>query len=342
MATEVIKTGIVGVSGYSGRELLRLLLGHPQAEVVYVSANTTAGPVSTIWPEFKGKTDLQCGPYGVEAAVRSGAEVVFLATPHTVSMRLAPELLSRDIKVVDISGDFRLSSESEYTKWYKADHHAAPHLLAEAVYGLPEIHKDRIKKAGLVANPGCYPTAAILAAAPVANLGIDSIHIDAKSGISGAGIRYAESLTTEMKDNFKAYKILNHQHSPEIVEQLSQLAGAGLPIAFVPHLLPFDRGIFATVYIRLQKALKQADAQKLFETFYMNAPFVEVVPKEVELDLKSVVGTNNLRLHVAADPSQNLLVVTAVIDNLIKGASGQAVQNFNIMNGLDETAGLTA
>lgn len=321
--------------------MLRLLLGHPQTEVVYVSANTTAGPVSAIWPEFKGQTDLQCGPYDVEAAAQSGVEVIFLATPHTISMQLAPELLSREIKVIDISGDFRLSSDSEYTNWYKADHHAAPYLLSEAVYGLPEIHKDSIKKARLIANPGCYPTAAILAAAPVAKRGVDSIHIDAKSGISGAGVRHAERLTAGMKDNFKAYKILKHQHSPEIVEQLSLLADDKLSVAFVPHLLPFDRGIFATVYIRLKKSLSQASAQKLFEDFYKEAPFVEVVPEDVELDLKSVVGTNNLRLHVAADPAQNLLVITAVIDNLIKGASGQAVQNLNLMYGLGEETGLT-
>jgi N-acetyl-gamma-glutamyl-phosphate reductase len=338
METEKIKVGIVGVSGYSGRELLRLLLDHPKAEVVYVSANTTTGPVSDIWPEFAGKTDLVCESYQVNDAAK--ADLVFLATPHTVSMRLAPELLEKGVKVIDISGDFRLSSPEEYARWYKTEKHAAPHLLKDVVYGLPEIYGPRIKEASLIANPGCYPTVSILAVAPLAKLDIKNVHIDAKSGISGAGIAHTEHLLAEMKDNFKAYKVLAHQHSPEIVEQLSSMAGRPLPIAFVPHLLPFEVGIFATVYVSLGTSLTQTETQKLFEDFYAEAPFVEVVPADAELELKTVVGTNNMQLHVAAAPEQNLLVITATIDNLIKGASGQAVQNFNLMYGFDETAGL--
>lgn len=330
--------GIIGISGYSGRELLRLLIGHPRAEVIYVSANTTEGPVSEIWPEFAGKTDLVCRPYDVEKAAR--AELIFLATPHTVSMKLAPELLEQGVRVIDLSGDFRLSSAEEYTKWYKASEHNAPHLLDDAVYGLPEIYSSQIKDAKLVANPGCYPTASILSVAPLSGRGINSIDIDAKSGVSGAGIAHTETLLDDMKDNFKAYKVLAHQHSPEIVEQISFLAGEPLPIAFVPHLLPFERGIFTTTYIRLEEPVTQADAQTLFGNFYEAAPFVTVVPADAEVELKSVVGTNNMELHVAADPAQNLLVITAVIDNLIKGASGQAVQNFNLMYGFDETTGL--
>jgi N-acetyl-gamma-glutamyl-phosphate reductase len=333
-----IKVGIIGISGYSGRELLRLLLNHPQAEVVYVSAHTTEGPVSDIWPEFAGKTDLVCRPYDVADAAKT--DLVFLATPHTVSMKLAPGLLERGVRVIDISGDFRLSSEEEYTQWYKTPQHDAPHLLDDAVYGLPEIYSHQIKDAKLVANPGCYPTASILSVAPVAGLGITSIDIDAKSGVSGAGIAHTETLLDDMKDNFKAYKVLAHQHSPEIVEQISFLTGKSLPIAFVPHLLPFERGIFATVYIRLEKALAQADAQRIFEDFYKTAPFVKVVPPDVDVELKDVVGTNNAVLHIATDPEQKLLVVTTVIDNLIKGASGQAVQNFNLIYGFDETMGL--
>jgi N-acetyl-gamma-glutamyl-phosphate reductase len=338
METQKIKVGIVGVSGYSGRELLRILLDHPEAEVVYVSANTTTGPVADIWPEFAGKTELVCGQYDVNEA--ANADLVFLATPHKVSMKLAPALLERGRRVIDISGDFRLSSPQEYAKWYKAEEHAAPELLHDAVYGLPEIYAGQIKDAKLVANPGCYPTVSILAVAPLAGQGIESIHIDAKSGTSGAGIRQAERLIDEMKDNFKAYKILKHQHSPEIVEQLSRLAKRPLPIAFVPHLLPFERGIFATVYITLQGSLSAGDAQQLFKDFYAEAPFIDVVDPEVELELKTVVGTNNLQIHVAAEPDQNLLVITATLDNLIKGASGQAVQNFNLMYGFDETIGL--
>ncbi len=339
MENAKIRVGIIGISGYSGRELLRLLLGHPHAEVTYVSAKSTEGPVSDIWPEFAGKTDLVCQPYDIAEAAK--ADVIFLATPHTVSMKLAPELLEKGVRIIDMSGDFRLASEQEYIKWYKADEHDAPHLLDDAVYGLPELYAKQLKDAKLVANPGCYPTASILSAAPIAQKDIVSIHIDAKSGVSGAGIAKAEVLLEDMEDNFKAYKVLQHQHSPEIVEQLSFLAGRPLQIAFVPHLLPFERGIFATTYISLQEALSQAEAQTLFEEFYKDAPFVTVAPADGDVDLKSVVGTNDLRLHVATDPGQKLLVITAVLDNLIKGASGQAVQNLNLMYGFDETTGLS-
>jgi N-acetyl-gamma-glutamyl-phosphate reductase len=333
-----VNVGIVGISGYSGRELLRLLLDHPRAEVVYASANTTEGPVSDVWPEFKGKTDLVCKAYSADDAAK--AQAVFLATPHTVSMKLVPELLERGVKVVDMSGDFRLSSEKEYMKWYKTDEHSAPQLLDDAVYGLTELYARQIKDARLIANPGCYPTASILSVAPLARRDITSVHVDAKSGISGAGIRRARELKQGMKDNFKAYKVLAHQHSPEIVEQLSFLAGRKLTVAFVPHLLPFERGIFATVYITLDKPLTQPEAQKIFEEFYDGSPFVRVVPADADVELKRVVGTNDAQVQVSADPAQNLLVVTTVIDNLIKGASGQAVQNFNLMYGFDETEGL--
>lgn len=333
-----VSVGIVGVSGYSGRELLRLFLDHPKAEVTYVSANKTEGPVSDIWPELAGKTGLVCRPYDAGEAAK--ADVVFLATPHTVSMKLAPGLLERGARVVDMSGDFRLSSEKEYVKWYKTDEHSAPQLLDDAVYGLPELYAKQIKGARLIANPGCYPTASILSVAPLARKDIISVHVDAKSGVSGAGIRRARELMEGMKNNFKAYKVLAHQHSPEIVEQVSFLAGRELPVAFVPHLLPFEYGIFTTVYVSLKNPLSQPGARELFEAFYKDAPFVKVVPADADLELKSVVGTNDARVQVSADPGQNLLVVTTVIDNLIKGASGQAVQNFNLMYGFDETEGL--
>jgi len=332
-----IKIAIIGVSGYSGRELLRLLLDHPGAEVIYASAKSSDGPISDIWPQFKGRTDLICEPYDIEKAAQ--AETVFLATPHTVSMKLAPELLERGAKVIDISGDFRLSSPKEYAKWYKTGHHK-PQLLPEAVYGLPELYARDIKKARLIANPGCYPTVSIFAVAPLTKLNIESIHIDAKSGTSGAGIARSRRLLKEMKDNFKAYKILAHQHSPEIVEQLSKLAGHELPIAFVPHLLPFERGIFATVYVSLKEPPNQAETQKLFEEFYADKPFIEVVPAGTDLELKDVVGTNKIQIGITASPGQNLLVITGVIDNLVKGASGQAIQNFNLIYGFDETTGL--
>lgn len=339
MGKPKVKVGIVGISGYSGRELLRLLLDHPAAEVTYVSANTTSGPVSEIWSQFAGKTDLVCGRYDIEVAA-TAAELIFLATPHTVSMKLAPALLERGLRVIDMSGDFRLSSPDEYTRWYKTERHEAPHLLGDAVYGLPELYSEQIKDARLVANPGCYPTAGILAVAPLAGRGVASVHIDAKSGVTGAGINKAGQLLEQMKDNFKAYKVLAHQHGPEIVEQVSYIAGRALPVAFVPHLLPLERGIFATVYVTLNEPLSQSEAQRVFENFYAAAPFTKVVSVGTDLDLKSVVGTNYARLQISADPDQKLVVVTAVIDNLIKGASGQAVQNFNLIYGFDEAEGL--
>lgn len=317
--------------------MLRIMFDHLKAELVYVSANTTEGPVGDIWPEFAGKTDLVCRSYDAEAA--SAADLVFLATPHTVSMKLAPGLLERGVRVIDMSGDFRLASAKEYTRWYAADKHAAPQLLDDAVYGLPELYAEQIKGARLIANPGCYPTAGILSVAPVARRGIAGVHIDAKSGVSGAGISKAQKLLEQMKDNFKAYKILAHQHSPEITEQLSYLAGRELPVAFVPHLLPFERGIFATVYVTLEEPMDQPSAQQAFERFYQGAPFVKVLPPADDLEIRSVVGSNDAQVQVNADPDQKLLVVTTVIDNLIKGASGQAVQNFNLMYGLDETEG---
>lgn len=338
MSEQKIKAGIVGISGYSGRELLRFLLNHPQVEVIYVSAKTSSGPVADLWPEFVGRTELICEPYDPDQAAK--ADLVFLATPHTVSMKLAPELLERGVKVIDMSGDFRLSSAEEYVKWYKTPNHDAPHLLPGAVYGLPETNADAIKSANLVANPGCYPTVSILSVAPLTGRDIASVHIDAKSGVSGAGIAHTERLLAEMKDNFKAYKILAHQHSPEIVEQLSELAGRPLAVAFVPHLLPIERGIFATTYVTLESPLSQAEAQEVFESFYAAAPFVQVMPSGTDLELKDVVETNNLRLCVTAAPEQNLLVATAVIDNLIKGASGQAIQNLNLIYGFDEKTGL--
>lgn len=338
MGSAKIKAGIVGASGFSGRELLRLLLDHPDVEVTYAAANDTNRPVAEIWPEFAGKTELVCETHDPVRA--AGCDIVFLATPHTVSMKLAPDLLEHGVRVIDLSGDFRLESEAEYIKWYKADEHEAPELLEAAVYGLPELYAEDIKTAKLIANPGCYPTASILSAAPLMKRNVVSVHIDAKSGYSGAGIANAEALAKSTKDNFKAYKILRHQHSPEIVEQLSSLAGHKLSVAFVPHLLPFERGIFATVYVSLEEGLKQADVQAIYEDFYKDAAFVQVVPADEDLELRDVVGTNYLKLHVAADPEQKLVVVTAVIDNLVKGASGQAVQNLNLMYGLDEKAGL--
>ncbi len=329
----------MGISGYSGREILKLMLNHPGTEVIYASANKTTGPVAEIWPELAGKTNLICQTYNLDEA--SKADLIFLATPHTISMKLAPELLKRNVKVIDMSGDFRLSSEREFVKWYKAaSEHSAPDLLDVAVYGLPELYSEQIKDARLVANPGCYPTVSILAVRPLLDHHIKTIYIDAKSGVSGAGIRQTERLMVEMKDNFKAYKILAHQHTPEITEQLALVAGKPIQVAFVPHLLPIERGIFATIYVSLESPLIQADAQKLFESFYKNSAFVKVLPGDADLAIKNVVGTNNLQIQLTAATDQNLLVITSVIDNLIKGAAGQAVQNFNIMFGLEETTGL--
>lgn len=336
------KIGIVGISGYSGATILKLLLRHPHVRVSYVSANNTEGRVSDIWPRLRGKTNLVCKKFNAEEAAGL-CDLVFLAVPHTVSMEVTPKLLRSNVRVIDLSGDYRLKTARQYEKWYEAKHTDIGNL-SKAVYGLPELYREDIKKARLIANPGCYPTAALLALAPLAasHAGyIESIAIDAKSGVSGAGRKASLLLNfCEVHESFKAYKALNHQHVPEMELYLSKVAGKMLPIDFVPHLLPVNNGILETIYVRLKEKVFLKDIHSVYTRFYKTEPFVRVLEPHVQPELKNVTGTNDCDIGLTAGRNGRLLVVTSAIDNLVKGAAGQAIQNMNIMCGFKEEDGL--
>jgi N-acetyl-gamma-glutamyl-phosphate reductase len=338
----MIKVGIIGISGYSGEATLELLLTHPDVRVTYVSANTTQGKISEIWPQLAGKTDLFCGKFDLKKAAAL-CDMVFLAVPHTVSMTLTPSLLKAGLRVIDLSGDYRLDSAARYRKWYGTAHTDAANLR-KSVYGLPELYREDIKKAKLVSNPGCYPTAALLALAPVISIhgkSAASIIIDAKSGVSGAGRKATLAFSfCEVNENFKAYKVLHHQHAPEIDQYLSKISNTPVKVNFVPHLLPVNRGILETIYVQLDQKLSLSALHKMYKQFYKTEFFVRVLPLGNQPELKNVVGTNICDIGLALSPDQRLLVITSAIDNLVKGAAGQAVQNMNIMHGFRETAGL--
>ncbi len=338
----MIRAGIVGVSGYSGKAVLDVLLRHPQVRVTYAAANNTTGVLSDIWPDLRSRTGLMCDKFDVGKA--SGAcDVIFLALPHTESMHCVGKFLKDGKKVIDLSADFRLSKSSEYKKWY-AHEHVEPKLLNKAVYGLPELFRQKIKKANLLANPGCYPTAAILGLTPLVATGreeIDSIIIDAKSGVSGAGKKLVSSLMfVEVNENFKAYKVLEHQHTPEINQYLSKISSSPVDVTFVAHLLPNNHGILETIYVRLKSPMSIKDVHTLYKKFYKTEDFVRVLPAGIQPETKHVVGTNFCDIGLAVSADQHLIVITSAIDNLIKGAAGQAVQNMNIMYGFKETEGL--
>lgn len=338
----MIKVGVVGGTGYTGVELLRLLASHPEVEVAAITSRGEAGvKVADYFPSLRGRYDLA---FTDPAKARLGeCDCVFFATPNGVAMGQAREILEAGARVVDFSADFRLKDQAVWEKWYKVSH-ASPELLGEAVYGLPETNRERIRKARLVANPGCYATAVQLALLPLVETQfVDHAHLiaDAKSGVSGAG-RKAEVdfLFSEATDNFKAYAVKGHRHHPEILESLASLEGAAgrrLGLTFVPHLVPMVRGILATVYARITK---EADFQSLYEKRYAGEPFVDVLPPGSQPETRWVRGTNQCRLAVHRPFDGDTLVVVAVEDNLVKGAAGQAVQNMNLMFGFPETLGL--
>lgn len=337
-----MKVGIVGVSGYSGLTALELLLKHPQVRITYLSAGTTTGPIGEIWPQLNGLIDLNCEALDLKKAADL-CDVIFLAVPHTTSMTIAPELLKAKKKVIDLSGDYRLKDAAIFKKWYGEDHKDS-HNLSNAVYGLPEFYREDIKKAQLIANPGCYPTAAILALAPVLTSlsnQVSSIIIDAKSGVSGAGRKVMLNfLFSEVDENFKAYKVLNHQHAPEINLYLSKVSNKPIEVNFVPHLLPINRGILETIYLQFDSKQNLDMIHEIYKKFYKTEPFVRVLKPGAQPELRNVNHTNFCDIGLTLSPDQKLLVITSVIDNLIKGAAGQAVQNFNIMCGFKETLSL--
>jgi N-acetyl-gamma-glutamyl-phosphate reductase len=338
----VIRVGIVGGTGYTGVELLRLLAGHPHAELHAITSRKEAGtPVAAMFPSLRGKVDLAFTEPGPRSL--SGCDVVFFATPHGVAMAEARALLDGGAKVIDLSADFRLQDLAEWERWYKMKH-TAPDLVREAVYGLCELNRERIRKARLVANPGCYPTATQLAFLPLLEAGcVDPEHLiaDAKSGVSGAGRRAELNLAfSEASDSFAAYGVPGHRHWPETRAQLSQIAGRDAGLVFTAHLLPIIRGIEVSAYARITK---EADFQAIFEERYAGEPFVDVMPPGSHPDTRSVRAANVCRIAIHRPPEgrrSDTLVVLSVIDNLVKGASGQAVQNMNLMFGFPETAGL--
>ena len=335
-----IKVGIVGGTGYTGVELLRLLAIHPHAELTVITSRGEAGmPVAEMFPSLRGYVDLQfTDPAQVDL---SSCDVVFFATPNGIAMQQTRELLAKNVRVIDLAADFRIKDVATWEKWYGMTH-ACPELTAEAVYGLPEMNRAQIRTAKLIANPGCYPTAVQLGFMPLLEAGvIDPTYLiaDAKSGASGAG-RKAEvhALLAEAGDNFKAYGVAGHRHLPEISQGLASMANTQVGLTFTPHLLPMIRGIHATLYAKLTKSV---DLQQLFEDRYREEAFVDVLPSGSHPETRSVRGSNQCRIAVHQPQGSDTVVILSVIDNLVKGAAGQAVQNMNIMFGLSEGLGLT-
>ncbi|WP_172203799.1 MULTISPECIES: N-acetyl-gamma-glutamyl-phosphate reductase [unclassified Niveibacterium] len=336
----MIKVGIVGGTGYTGVELLRLLAQHPDVELAAITSRSEAGmPVADMFPSLRRRVNLAF--QDPASAGLDQCDVVFFATPHGVAMAQSPQLLAAGTKVIDLAADFRLKSLDEFSKWYKIPH-TAPDLLEEAVYGLPELNRKAIASARVIANPGCYATAVQLGFLPLVEAGVadlDHLVANAASGVSGAG-RKAEvgSLFAEASDNFKAYGVAGHRHLPEICQGLEQAAGRKVGLTFVPHLLPQIRGILATLYARVSPDI---DVQALYEKRFAGEPFVDVMPAGSTPDTRSVRASNMVRIAVHRPQGGDTVVVLVAEDNLVKGAAGQAVQNMNLMFGLEETAGLT-
>ncbi len=338
----MIKVGIYGGSGYTGQELLRLLIGHPDAEVIAITSRKFKGiPVSDVYPAFAGATDLQFVESSSQQLV-SSCDVIFLALPHGEAMAVAPAFVEAGLKVIDLSADFRLKNVSVYEAWYVK--HTAPDLLPGAVYGLPELYRDEVRDANLVANPGCYPTGIILGIAPLLKDGcIDpsSIIADSKSGVSGAGRELQlGSLFCEANEGFKAYKVGLHRHTPEIEQELSLIAKRDLAISFTPHLVPANRGILSTIYADLDGKVSESEIINIYRAFYAGEKFVRICQAGNLPNISSVRGSNFCDIGCVVDGRTGRVVIVSAIDNLVKGASGQAVQNMNIMCGLSEDTGL--
>jgi N-acetyl-gamma-glutamyl-phosphate reductase len=336
-----IAAGIVGATGYTGVELLRLLAGHPGVEIRCVTSRAEAGrPVTELFPSLRGALDLQFREPDVDTL--GGCDIVFFATPNGTAMGMVPRLLEAGVRVIDLAADFRLRDARQWAQWYGMAH-ACPELLDEAVYGLPEMNRERIRGARLVANPGCYPTAVTLGLLPLVERGLAEparLIADTKSGVSGAGRKAQVSgLLAEAADSLKAYGVGGHRHLPEIRQQLAEAAGEAVGLTFVPHLTPMIRGIHATLYAIV--ADQDADLQTLYQSRYAGEPFVDVLPAGMHPETRSVRGANTCRIAVHRPQGGDTVVVLSVIDNLVKGAAGQAVQNLNLMFGFEETAGLS-
>lgn len=343
MASKKIKVGIVGGTGYTGVELLRLLAIHPDVALTAITSRGEAGmPVADMFPSLRGYIDLAFSDPAT--ANLNACDVVFFATPHGVAMSQAESLLASNVKLIDLAADFRLQDTAVFEKWYKMPH-SCPDILNQAVYGLPELNREQIKSAQVIGNPGCYPTTVLLGLAPLLEEGfIDfsaPIIADSKSGVSGAG-RKAEvaTLFAESSDTMKAYGVAGHRHHPEIYAQLTQLAKADLQFIFVPHLIPMIRGMLSTIYVKLSDSAKTIDLQAFYEQRYQHERFVDVMPAGSLPETRSVRGSNQIRIALHRQTGLDFLTLVVVQDNLVKGAAGQAVQNMNIMFGLAESTGL--
>ncbi|MFZ6800724.1 N-acetyl-gamma-glutamyl-phosphate reductase [Undibacterium sp. Di24W] len=338
----MIKIGIVGGTGYTGVELLRILATHPQAQLTAITSRKEDGvPVAQMYPSLRGRVDLAFS--SPDKANLNECDVVFFATPHGVAMAQAPELLANGVKVIDLAADFRMQEVAQFEKWYGMEH-SCKDLLSEAVYGLPELNRDKIKSARLIGNPGCYPTTMQLGFAPLLKAGVidaGNLIADCKSGVSGAG-RKAEIgiLFSETSDSFKAYGVAGHRHTPETIEQLQRLTQEKVELLFTPHLVPMIRGMHSTLYAQLTQEISNEALQALFEDAYKDETFVDVMPFASHPETRSTRASNMLRIALHRPSNGKHVVILVVQDNLVKGASGQAVQCMNIMFGLDESTGL--
>ena len=336
MINDLTKVGIIGGSGFTGEELLRFLSNHPKTEVIAISSRTLLGQSTNQIVE--GSDLIFTEP---DNDIFYDCEVVFFATPHGVSMNLVNLFINKNIKVIDLSADFRIKDIGIWEEWYNIPH-SQEELLSESVYGLAELNSSKIESARLVAVPGCYPTASLLAILPLlsSKFKIESIIIDAKSGISGAGRQKVENgLSEEVKENFKAYGVEGHRHLPEIKEILELVSGYPINLNFIPHLIPAMRGIYSTIYIQLQETI-DLNIQDLYKSFYEDSPNVKIMQSGQVPDIKSVAKTNNCNISVSNSNIENQLVVISSIDNLVKGAAGQAVECYNLMNGFNQSTGI--
>lgn len=339
----MLKVAIVGASGYTGLELIRLLDRHPEVVISCVTSEQSAGKrISDIFPSLRGRCDLLLEPLD-PASIAAKADLIFTALPHQAAMLVIPDFLNAGKKVIDLSADYRLHDPAVYGAWYEP--HKNPELLQEAVFGLPELRRDKIRSSRLVANPGCYPTSVILGLKPLLEKGlidITSIISDSKSGTSGAGRgAKVDSLYCEVNDSFKAYGVGGlHRHTPEIEQELSELAGQPVTITFTPHLVPMDRGILSTIYATPNQSVTTDELVALYADTYKHEPFVRPLPKGQFPATAFVRGSNFCDIGVTVDSRTNRIVVVSAIDNLVKGASGQAIQNMNLVCGFPETLGL--
>jgi len=336
------KVGIIGATGYTGVELLRLLLHHPEVEVTALTSQKYAGvPIGQVFPSLLKHLEIICEELSVEQ-ISKKTDFVFTALPHKTAMETVPLFYRSGKRVVDLSADFRLKDSAVYERWYQK--HTASDLLGESVYGLPELHRDKIRNAKIVGNPGCYPTGALIGLIPLIKKGLISLEgivVDSKSGVSGAGRDVVlESLFCEVNEGVKAYKIFAHRHTPEIEQEASLVAQKKIAVTFVPHLIPMDRGILTTLYVHLTKKMKTEELLNAFQEVYGEEPFVRIYPKGKLPNTKDVRGSNFCDIGMTVNEAGDRAVIVTAIDNLVKGASGEAVQNMNIMLGYPETMGL--